>query len=46
MAYTGFNQVSGSRAAITRTQLNSVHFYQRPDHEERFDSTRTSLGGM
>lgn len=45
MAYTGFNQVSGSREAIARTQLNSVHFYQRPDHEERFDSTRTSLGG-
>jgi hypothetical protein len=45
MAYTGVNTVQGSTAAIARTQLNSVHFYQRPDHEERFDSTRTSLGG-
>ncbi|HEX4936513.1 MAG TPA: DUF5916 domain-containing protein, partial [Gemmatimonadaceae bacterium] len=45
MAYTGMNRVDGSRAAIARTQLNSVHFYQRPDHEETFDSTRTSLGG-
>ena len=45
MAYTGINQVSGSREAIARTQLNSVHFYQRPDHEESFDSTRTTLGG-
>lgn len=45
MAYTGLNAVHGSTAAIARTQLNSVHFFQRPDHEERFDSTRTSLGG-
>ncbi|ODT00760.1 MAG: hypothetical protein ABS52_17920 [Gemmatimonadetes bacterium SCN 70-22] len=45
MAYTGLNRVSGSERAIALTQLNSVHFYQRPDHEERFDSTRTSLGG-
>ncbi|MFP5354274.1 MAG: DUF5916 domain-containing protein, partial [Gemmatimonadota bacterium] len=45
MGYTGFNRVNGSERAIALTQLNSVHFYQRPDHEERFDSTRTSLGG-
>jgi len=45
MAYTGLNSVEGTPAAIARTQLNSVHFYQRPDHEEHFDSTRTSLGG-
>ena len=45
MAYSGFNRVSGSERAIALTQLNSVHFYQRPDHEEHFDSTRTSLGG-
>lgn len=44
-AYTGVNQVGGSERAIALTQLNSVHFYQRPDHEERFDSTRTTLGG-
>ena len=43
--YTGFNRVGGSAEAIARTQLNSVHLYQRPDHEQRFDATRTSLGG-
>src|SRR5207248_11561798 len=31
--------------AIASTQLNSVHFYQRPDGGQVFDSTRTSLGG-
>ena len=50
MAYSGFNRVSGSEQAIARTQRNSVHLYQRPDHDERrgtngYDSTRTSLGG-
>jgi hypothetical protein len=45
MAYTGLNQVDGSAAAIAATQQGSVHYYQRPDHEERYDSTRTSLGG-
>ncbi|MEO7965054.1 MAG: DUF5916 domain-containing protein [Gemmatimonadaceae bacterium] len=45
MFYTGQNLVQGSREAIAQTQLNSVHFYQRPDHEEHFDSTRTSLFG-
>lgn len=45
MAYTGFNRVGGSREAMARTQLSAVHLYQRPDHEETFDSTRTSLGG-
>ena len=43
--YGGLNRVGGSAEAIARTQLNSVHFYQRPDHEERFDPARTSLGG-
>lgn len=43
--YSGLNTVRGSRNAIALTQRNSVHFFQRPDHEARFDSTRTSLGG-
>lgn len=46
MAYGAANRVDGSANAIARTQLNSVHYYQRPDHEERYDSTRTSLGGF
>jgi hypothetical protein len=45
MAYGAVNRVEGSRNAIALTQRSSVHFYQRPDHEERYDSTRTSLGG-
>ncbi|MFL5580953.1 MAG: DUF5916 domain-containing protein [Gemmatimonadaceae bacterium] len=44
MGYVGLNHVAGSREAIARTQLGSVHFYQRPDGF-RFDSTRTTLGG-
>ena len=43
--YTGLNTVRGSANAIALTQLNSVHLYQRPDHEEQFDSTRTSMRG-
>ncbi len=45
MGYTGRNVVRGSAGAIALTQLSSVHYYQRPDHEERFDPSRTSLGG-
>ncbi|MBL8981729.1 MAG: carbohydrate binding family 9 domain-containing protein [Gemmatimonadetes bacterium] len=45
MGYTGRNIVRGSEEAIARTQLSSVHYYQRPGHEETFDPTRTSLGG-
>ncbi len=45
VSYGALNDVRGSTKAIALTQLNSVHFYQRPDHEERFDSTRTALGG-
>jgi hypothetical protein len=45
MAYAGFNQVYGSDSAIARTQRNSVHLYQRPDHEETYDPTRTRLAG-
>jgi hypothetical protein len=40
------NRVEGSTSAIALTQRSSVHYYQRPDHEERYDSTRTSLGGI
>ena len=46
MAYSGINRVEGSAAAIAATQRSSVHYYQRPDHEERYDSTRTSLSGV
>jgi hypothetical protein len=37
--------VTGTRAAITRTQMSSVHYYQRPDDGLRLDTTRTSLTG-
>lgn len=43
--YTGFAHVLGSARSIASTQTGSVHYYQRPDHEEHYDSTRTSLGG-
>ena len=44
-AYAASVDVSGSAKAIALTQLSSVHYYQRPDHEEHFDSTRTALAG-
>ncbi|HVP39553.1 MAG TPA: DUF5916 domain-containing protein [Candidatus Saccharimonadales bacterium] len=38
--------VRGSPAAIAATQLNSTHYFQRPDQGHvRFDPTRTSLAG-
>lgn len=37
--------VRGSDAAINRTQLNAVHYYNRPDAGLPYDSTRTSLSG-
>ena len=46
MGYTGLNEVRGSANAIALTQRNSVHFYQRPDHEQDYDSTRTAMGGV
>lgn len=46
VSYTALNEVRGSAQAIALTQRNSVHLYQRPDHEERYDSTRTALGGQ
>src|SRR6266702_3575428 len=39
-----FSRVAGSAQAITSTQLDATHYYQRPD-ALRFDSTRTSLSG-
>jgi hypothetical protein len=44
-AYYAASNVRGSAAAIARTQLSSVHNYQRPDDDLTFDSTRTSLSG-
>ncbi|MEW5919256.1 MAG: DUF5916 domain-containing protein, partial [Gemmatimonadota bacterium] len=40
------SRVSGSAAAITRTQRQSNHFFQRPDADHLdFDTTATSLSG-
>lgn len=39
------SRVTGSPQAIAATQRSTVHLYQRPDGELRFDSTRTSLTG-
>src|SRR5213595_314859 len=39
------SRVAGTPAAITATQRDPVHYYQRPDAGLRLDSTRTSLGG-
>ena len=44
--FTAFNGVRGTAAAIAATQRNSVHFFQRPDHEATYDSTRTAMGGF
>ncbi len=45
VAYGGRATARGSAASIARTQLSSVHYFQRPDHERRYDSTRTSMDG-
>jgi hypothetical protein len=40
------SRVTGSAAAIARTQRSNVHLYQRPDATHLdFDSTRTSMTG-
>jgi len=39
-----WSRVAGSAQAITQTQQEATHYYQRPD-ALRFDSTRTSLSG-
>jgi hypothetical protein len=43
--YYARSNVRGSAAAIARTQLGSVHYYQRPDDGQVFDSTLTALSG-
>lgn len=40
------SRVSGSAAALALTQQSPVHYYQRPDDDLEFDSTRTSLSGL
>lgn len=37
--------VHGSESAIASTQRSSIHYYQRPDDDLIYDSTRTSLSG-
>ncbi len=39
------SQVTGTAAAITATQRDAVHYYQRPGAGLPLDSTRTSLAG-
>ena len=39
------SRVSGTPDAIAITQRDPVHYYQRPDDDIEFDSTRTSLSG-
>lgn len=43
--YAGRSTARGSAAAIARTQLSSVHYYQRPDHERDYDPTLTRMDG-
>ena len=40
-----FSRVAGSRQQITALQEDAVHYYQRPDANLPFDTTRTSLAG-
>ncbi|HUF26210.1 MAG TPA: DUF5916 domain-containing protein [Gemmatimonadaceae bacterium] len=44
-AYVAASTVEGSEEAIARTQLDGVHFYQRPDGATTFDPTLTRLSG-
>jgi Domain of unknown function (DUF5916)/Carbohydrate family 9 binding domain-like len=43
--YGGLTHVEGSAGALSLTQLGSVHYFQRPDGDRQFDSTRTALDG-
>jgi len=43
--YAGRSTARGSADAIAATQLSSVHYFQRPDHEMAYDPTRTSMSG-
>lgn len=45
MGYAGGSRVLGSAAAMARTQLGTVHLFQRPDDRYEFDSTQTSMDG-
>jgi hypothetical protein len=40
-----FSHVEGTPSAISRTQLNGVHYFQQPGDDVVYDSTRTSLDG-
>jgi hypothetical protein len=41
-----FSNVTGTPLAITRTQMSSTRYYQRPDNNfVKLDTTRTSLSG-
>ena len=40
-----WSRVAGEPEAITQTQRNTVHLYQRPDGPLELDSSRTSLAG-
>jgi len=44
-AYVAGSLVRGSQEAITSTQRDGVHRYQRPDDNIQFDPNRTSLSG-
>ncbi|MDQ6717496.1 MAG: carbohydrate binding family 9 domain-containing protein, partial [Gemmatimonadota bacterium] len=44
-AYAAGSVVRGSSAAISATQRDGVHRFQRPDDAIAFDSSRTSLAG-
>ncbi|HMG00256.1 MAG TPA: DUF5916 domain-containing protein, partial [Gemmatimonadaceae bacterium] len=44
-AYMAGSLVRGSQEAITSTQRDGVHRYQRPDDNIQFDPNRTSLSG-
>ncbi len=39
------SRVAGTPGAIARTQRGGVHYYQRPDDDLAYDSTRTALTG-
>lgn len=43
--YAGRSTARGTPEAIARTQLTSVHYFQRPDHEVAFDPTRRAMNG-
>jgi hypothetical protein len=44
--FLGGSHVTGSKEAVASTQLNSSHYYQRPDADYlEFDPDRTSLDG-